>query len=348
MADKIQQLRAFVASPGDVKAERTQLERVVREINQTVAAIAPEKRITLELVRWETNVAPGLGRDAQDVVNRQIGPYDIFVGIMWKRFGTPTAVADSGTEEEFRRAFETWTANPRLPVLFYFCQAPSPPPSTLDEIEQLGKVLKFRNELSQKGLVWDYGGPADFADVVRPHLIMVLGRLVATPGTPAESVEAAAKRAPPGELASARRQIAGLAREYDDVREQMPSGEARTRRMTLIESRMRTLALSIYPLLPELTQSASAGERLAAVAALKELPEPSYLPWLAERVGSEKPFVGYQATLALESAARAPDAAGEDAVRNAIKQAQGILSNLQYQDPNQVRVLRAAESRIGR
>jgi len=29
-----------------------------------------------------------MGRDAQDVVNQQIGEYDIFVGIIWKRMGT--------------------------------------------------------------------------------------------------------------------------------------------------------------------------------------------------------------------------------------------------------------------
>ncbi len=257
MADNIQQVRAFVASPGDVKVERAQLERVVREINQTVAAIAPERRIALELVRWETNVAPGLARDAQDVVTRQIGTYEIFIGMMWKRFGTPTAVADSGTEEEFRQAYATWEQDERLQVLFYFCQAPSPPPATI---------------------------------------------------------------------------------------ENMPSGDTRTRRMTLIESRMRALTLSIYPLLPELTQSASAGERLAAIAALKEMPDPRYLLWLAERVGTEKPFIGYQATRALESAARNSDAASKDAVLAAVKEGQRILANLQFQDPNQVRTLEAAEA----
>ena len=43
----------------------------------------------------------GLGIDAQDVINRQLGEYDIFLGIMNTRFGSPTHRADSGTEEEF-------------------------------------------------------------------------------------------------------------------------------------------------------------------------------------------------------------------------------------------------------
>src|SRR5437870_2760491 len=74
-------IRIFVASPGDVQSERDQLVKVVRELNLTIGAIAPEKNVVLELVRWETHVHPGLGSDAQKVVNSQIGEYDIFVGL---------------------------------------------------------------------------------------------------------------------------------------------------------------------------------------------------------------------------------------------------------------------------
>jgi hypothetical protein len=99
----------------------------------------------LELVRWETHVHPDLGLDAQKVVNDQIGDYDIFVGVMWKRLGTQTTTAGSGTEEEFRRAYERWQKE-SLPVLFYFCQAPFPPPRTKEEVEQLGKVGTFASK----------------------------------------------------------------------------------------------------------------------------------------------------------------------------------------------------------
>ena len=89
---------------------------MINELNLTITAISPEKRVLLELVRWETHVAPSLGSDPQDVVNRQIGEYDLFVGIMWKRMGTPTALATSGTEEEFNGAYELWQQNRTFPV----------------------------------------------------------------------------------------------------------------------------------------------------------------------------------------------------------------------------------------
>ncbi len=124
MASGVTKVRIFVASPSDVEFERKQMDKIVQELNITLPALAPNKQLTLELVKWESAVAPGMGRDAQDVVNQQIGDYDVFVGIMWKRMGTPTSVAQSGTEEEFRHAYATWEKNKRLPILFYFSQAP--------------------------------------------------------------------------------------------------------------------------------------------------------------------------------------------------------------------------------
>ena len=65
-------LKIFVASPGDVRKEREALVRVISELNQTLTILAPEKGLALELVRWETHVAPGLGDDAQE--RRQPAP----------------------------------------------------------------------------------------------------------------------------------------------------------------------------------------------------------------------------------------------------------------------------------
>ncbi|GAA4790140.1 nucleotide-binding protein [Lysobacter hankyongensis] len=165
---KTRQLRLFVASPGDVKYERDSLRHVVEELNTTVGAF---KQMTFELVRWETHCNPGLGR-AQGLINDQIGKYDIFLGVMWRRFGTPTGLAESGTEEEFRRALELWQRDKEIQVLFYFSQAPFAPRTQL-ELDQCGKVLRFRSELESLGLVWEYGNSKDFSDVVRPHLARI-------------------------------------------------------------------------------------------------------------------------------------------------------------------------------
>jgi hypothetical protein len=80
------------------------LSKSLIELNLTISALAPEKAILLELVRWETHVPPLIADEPEKVVLDHFGAYDIFVRIMWKRMGTPTTEAQSGTEEEFHRA----------------------------------------------------------------------------------------------------------------------------------------------------------------------------------------------------------------------------------------------------
>ena len=94
----------FIASPVDGEPEREALETVVSEFNLTWS---DTHRANLELVKWETHSRPAVGRDAQDVIDGQVSSnYDIFLGIMWGRFGTATARAGSGTEEEFQIAYD--------------------------------------------------------------------------------------------------------------------------------------------------------------------------------------------------------------------------------------------------
>lgn len=166
MPDQVQRIRVFVASPGDVQQERQELHRVVEEINRTSGG---SKGFVLEVVKWETHARPAAGR-AQGVINQQIGSYDIFIGIMWKRFGTPTGEAGSGTEEEFQSAYQAWKETEAPRIMFYFNEAPFYT-SSPEEAEQLLKVQRFKQNLAGQALIWSYNGADQFADEVRPHLV---------------------------------------------------------------------------------------------------------------------------------------------------------------------------------
>ena len=113
----------FVASPSDMQPERDALEEVIRELNLTWSR---KLGIRLDLVRWETHGVPGFGADAQDVLNRRLpDDSDIFIGLMWGRYGTPTSSAGSGTEEEFKRALERYRQNSAsIKIMIYFKDAP--------------------------------------------------------------------------------------------------------------------------------------------------------------------------------------------------------------------------------
>ena len=198
----------FVASPGDVAEERAAVARCVEELN---GGIAKSRGVRLELVRWETNVRPALGRP-QGVVNAQTGPmseHALFVGIMWSRFGTSTGVADSGTEEEFRLAKEAFEANGRPEVMFYFSQKPLSV-GGVDTMEQALKVARFKDEVQKLGITGSFRDADDFENVVRRDLTNWL--LNQTQQTPGATVQAAveAPTSAPARTPSARVEDSGM------------------------------------------------------------------------------------------------------------------------------------------
>ncbi|QHG64385.2 hypothetical protein [Pseudomonas putida] len=93
--------------------------------------------------------------------------------------------------------------------------------------------------------------------------------------------------------------LQSLASDYEKARHEMPPGDSRTRKMAEIASSMKKLALATAPFLPQLTQSPSPGERLAAVIILQMKFDPVYIEWLANRLFEEPAFAGYQAASAL-------------------------------------------------
>lgn len=167
MAELVTKLRVFLASPGDVWQEREKMEEIINELNHGIAA---EKNIILELVKWETHGWPGFGRDAQAVINEQVGAYDIFIGVMWNRLGTPTTIAQSGTVEEFERAYELWKTHKQPKLFFYFNKTPSNL-DTIESIDQKRKVLEFKQLIQKMGaLYWEYESVDSFRKELSRHL----------------------------------------------------------------------------------------------------------------------------------------------------------------------------------
>jgi Tfp pilus assembly protein PilO len=165
-------VRVFAASPGDVAQERAVVEGVVREMNDGWTA---DLGYRVGLVRWETDTYPGFADAAQDVVNQQIGDdYDVFIGIMWARVGTPTDRSESGTVEEFERAYARFKADPTsVHLMMYFKNGPLQP----DQIDpfQLVKVNEFKQRVADLGGFYrEFLHSEDFERLVRSNLSQYL------------------------------------------------------------------------------------------------------------------------------------------------------------------------------
>jgi hypothetical protein len=103
------ELRIFIASPSDVAEKRAKVEAVATQLKPTTDNLG----LQLKILSWNS-VVPDAGRP-QQVILDQLKPtsWDVFVGILWHRFGSPSGAKDrvtqkdyeSGTEEEFKVAY---------------------------------------------------------------------------------------------------------------------------------------------------------------------------------------------------------------------------------------------------
>lgn len=178
MSAQIDVLRVLVATPSDVVDARECLQALVDEQNRIWLA---NMNRMLEPILWEVDVVPGVGEDAQDHINTEVGEtYDIFLGMMWNRIGTRTPREVSGTVEELERALARFRREPTsIRILMYFCEADIPRGSF--DPEQFKQVEKFKERLrNEEGVLYGtYGGLAELQERLRLHL----SKLVSTWGT---------------------------------------------------------------------------------------------------------------------------------------------------------------------
>lgn len=180
--NKFTKLRIFVASPSDVAKERDSLRLIINELNQT---IADQFKLILELLDWRTHVAALMGRPQQVILDQlPLEKWDVFIGILWARFGTPPGESNpetgepylSGTQEEFTYAYQAWQKTGRPQILFYRCMRDI----KLDETDfrQAQQVQQFFEEFEitgkHPGLPQTYQDTKDFETRVRKDLTRLL------------------------------------------------------------------------------------------------------------------------------------------------------------------------------
>ena len=189
MSELVNKYKIFLASPSDLADERTSIDEVISELNHS---FSNKKNITLELIKWETHSAPGISKDGpQDIINKDIGSdYDIFIGLLWTKFGMPTETAGSGTEEEFTIAYEKFLEDSNsIQILFYFRTSA---PTSLSDIdpEQLAQVRKFKDSLGEMGtLYWQYQAVEELHRLLRIHIPKRINQLIDQASESSGSVE---------------------------------------------------------------------------------------------------------------------------------------------------------------
>ena len=169
MPDTITLFKVFFSAPSDVVEEEQIVAELVEEWNRQQGDRAKAR---LELVRWKTHVHPATGDRPQALINRQaFDRADIVIGVFWTRFGTPTGIAGSGTEEEIRRGIRLGKK-----VLVYFSTCP--PLGKRGTRADHSKIEVFKRKFGQRALYWVYSDRELFQSAFRNHLAAIMHELL--------------------------------------------------------------------------------------------------------------------------------------------------------------------------
>jgi tetratricopeptide (TPR) repeat protein len=170
-------VKVFVSSSGDLAPERLLVARVCRRIGNSF-------RLPVVPLLWEGggSVEPDVpafppnvtGVGPQAVIDRQVweelGGYDVYLGMIWHRMGTPTGRYRSGTEAEYRSAVE-WHKETGRPSSILFYRKMADPPITKLEAKQLQQALDFVGELeSAVGLVQRFSDENGLEEHLYSHI----------------------------------------------------------------------------------------------------------------------------------------------------------------------------------
>lgn len=164
------QIQIFVSCPGDVEKEKIVVKKICEKINRLLQEL--DCNVFLLVKDWR-EIVGRYGERPQSIINDTFTDYDIYLGILHMRFGSPTQAINpatdedfgSGTVEEFTLAFKRWKDNHDAVQVYMFFKNPGAPANT-DATKELLKVQQFKDEISATGWVNPFADTDEFKDKV--------------------------------------------------------------------------------------------------------------------------------------------------------------------------------------
>ena len=153
----IRKVKVFISSPNDLEAERDICKRVIDDLNM----VLPKKcNSWIDAYFWEEQTRViGMGSAQRRIESPS--NYDLYIGMLGKRYGTPTGDVDpetgekykSGTEQEFKEAYRAWKeSDEKKPeIKFLRKKVTAPTPEKGEEYEQYQRVNAFFKEFEEGG-----------------------------------------------------------------------------------------------------------------------------------------------------------------------------------------------------
>jgi hypothetical protein len=169
MNHKSKIIKVTLCGPGDVEKEIKIAREVIDKWNQTHWE---STGWGLKTQHWNTDAVPTMAERGQAAINHQlIDDSDIIVAVLWTRFGTPTGLAESGTEEEITRAMAR-----EIQVLSYFSDLEAP--GTHHDKNQAEKLAAFRSKMMNAALSFTFKSRKQFRELFESHLDAAVRKLL--------------------------------------------------------------------------------------------------------------------------------------------------------------------------
>ncbi len=120
MSKKIKRIIVFISCPDDVKKEK----EIVTKVCEKISLIYKGLNVEIKAVEWRKDFIPLItGERPQTQINKEIesSSYDIYIGILWSRFGEKQEESNlTPTEEEFENALKKQKQDKKVKIIFYF------------------------------------------------------------------------------------------------------------------------------------------------------------------------------------------------------------------------------------
>jgi hypothetical protein len=137
-------------------SERQEVRRFFDDYNRHTAG---PRDVRFTVIDWENYATAGVGRPQQLITNQTLAKYReslaLVIGLMGQRFGSPTGTHESGSEEEFEWALDSYlqTSFPEIKWFFRKVEQFVAPSADAKEIqaalEQWTKVQSFKKRLQR-------------------------------------------------------------------------------------------------------------------------------------------------------------------------------------------------------
>ena len=148
MSQEITQIKVFISCPSDVDPEK----QIARDVCDSISKVYGKSRnIQVKPIDGGKDIIPEItGEGAQSVIDSQLKDhdYDIYIGILWSRFGDKMDNGHTPTEWEYEKAFNRMTTTGRPKIQFYFKTKEMFPRNSY-EANQLSEIFKFKEERVQ-------------------------------------------------------------------------------------------------------------------------------------------------------------------------------------------------------